>query len=267
MLKEIKTLFRESKSIFSILSLSLLFGIAQLISYFYEVAYYNYFNIDSSFISVNILQDIANIVIIISMIGIIIAEIYLVYYTGTFIYKYRNRDSLEKNILWIMVTPAFFGILYIFLNTYINREINGRIIVDKSAIFFVFVGMILVVFKIFKNYIDRKQQQGREEGVNKEDKILNRIFLFLGFAIMVIVTLNQISEFGKANAEAKKDFLLNTVEDKIILYNTSDFSIMADYEYNEQENSVIIYADELEKISNDSIKFISKTFSKVEVKY
>ena len=44
-------------------------------------------------------------------------------------------------------------------------------------------------------------------------------------------------------------------------------SILANYDYNEKTNTLIIYTNELEKINNDNMKFSTKTFDEVKVEY
>ena len=80
-----------------------------------------------------------------------------------------------------------------------------------------------------------------------------------------MVLINSVESLGEMQAKHKSTFLINLNQDKIILFNTETTSILADYDYNKKNNSIIIYTNELEKINNNGMKFTTKTFSKVKV--
>ena len=95
------------KFLFSIISLPLLVGLAQFISYIKITAYYSYFNIDASFIKIIDNNNLFSLIIYLILLILLLAEIYLFYYLMVLVYnnrkRIRQRYSLVKSIISIIL--------------------------------------------------------------------------------------------------------------------------------------------------------------------
>lgn len=122
---------------------------------------------------------------------------------------------------------------------------------------------IVVCFAKIGITLFKNKESREEETIQLGDYIL----LILILCSISIVIINEIINIGINNAQNQKTFLINVNENKIILYNDQNTSIIANYDYNEKDHSITIYTDELEKINNDNMKFTTKTFNEVVIKH
>ena len=262
MLDKINHYINKYTAIFSLISISACASVIQFLSYLYSVSYYNYFNIDSSFIEISTSLLTAFIITILYLIFLLI-EIYLFYNVISLImFKYKNIFQEKRKIVYticgLLLYILAFWIYNALINFYITNHFTGAWNITSICLA---IGLSASIFiKIYKQI----NQKSREE--NKEDKYNFILFTLLLIAYCFLLT-NQSVKLGKQNVENTKTFLINTTENKIILYNTEATSIITDYDYSEKDNSIIIYTDELEKINNDNMKFTTKTFNEVKVEY
>ena len=249
------------------LIVSFLIGIAQAINYLLNTSYYNYFNINSSLININPLNGIIAIVIFAIKAVLLLCEIYLLY--EMFMLIYNNRKNLKKNysilkrikiitialILTIIGFQIFNNIINYCLTKEWQFEWKTTLICSLTAIVVCFAKIRITLFK--------NKESREEETIQLGDYIL----LILILCSISIVIINEIINIGINNAQNQKTFLINVNENKIILYNDQNTSIIANYDYNEKDHSITIYTDELEKINNDNMKFTTKTFNEVVIKH
>ena len=266
MLKKIQNFIEKYDFISSLISISLIVGFIQIISYIKNTAYYNYFNISSSFISLNIFENLEILLNNLFIITILICEIYIVYDLIIFIYNNRSNlkkfNSIIKVIFLILLTISMILLGLSAINTYFNFYLSGTLKIDiSSSIICIGLGIILAIIKIGSMKI--KSKETREE----IDQKVNTALWIISIVCFLFVIINGIKDLGELQAKNQKTFLINTNENKIILYNDQNMSILANYDYNEKTNTLIIYTSELEKIDNDNMKFSTKTFDEVKVEY
>lgn len=249
------------------LIVTFLIGITQVINYFYTISYYNYFNINSSLININPLGGIITIAIIATIVIILLCEIYLIY--EIFILIYDNRNNLKKNysilkrvkIIILVLILTIIG--FLIFNNIINYRLTNKWQFDWKttvicSIFAILACIIKIGITIFK-----KKEGREEEKIQPGDYIL----LILMLCSLGIFITYEIINIGTNNAKNQKTFLIKVDEDKIILYTDQNTSIIANYDHNQENNSIIIYTNELEKIDNNNMKFTKQTFNDVTVKH
>lgn len=262
MLDKINHYIDKYTAIFSLISISACASIIQFLSYLYTVSYYNYFNIDSSFIEISTNLLTAYVITILYQIFLVI-EIYLLYNViSLIIYNYKNIFQEIRKIIYaicgLLLYILAFWIYNALISYYITNDFTGAWNITCVCLA---IGLTSSIFiKIYK-LISKKSRE--EDEKNNYSLILFTLILIACCFLLI----NQSVKLGKQNAENKAAFLINVNENKIILYNTETTSIIADYDYNEKDNSIIIYTDELEKINNDNMKFSTKTFDEVKVEY
>ena len=266
MFTKIEAFFENHKFISSIMSFSLIIGIIKIISYFFNKAYYKYFNIDISFTQINIFQNMELLINNLIIIMILICEIYIIYKIVLFIYENKNNlkkyNSVIKILGIILITILLIIISFNILNTGINYYLSKHIKLDilSSIICTIFAAILAILkIKIFK----KPKEKSREE----IDKQLNNTYIIICIIGFFVVIINSVENLGEMHAKKLNTFLINLNSNKIILYNTETTSIVADYDYNEKDNSIVIYTNELEKIDNDNMKFSTKTFDEAKVEY
>lgn len=262
MLDKINRYIDKYAAIFSLISISACASVIQFLGYLYSVSYYNYFNIDSSFIEISTNLLTAFIITILYLIFLII-ETYLFYnMISLIIFNYKNIFHEKRKIAYavcgLLLYILAFWIYNALINYYITNQYTGAWEITSICLV---IGLLASLFiKIYKLF---SQKSGVD---NKEDKHNLILFILLLIACCFLLT-NQTTRIGKKNAENAKTFLININKNKVILYNNQNTSIMANYEYYEESNSIVIYTNELEKTNNDNMKFTTKTFDKVKVKY
>lgn len=267
MSKLLETL-EKYKFLFSIISLPLLVGLAQFISYIKITAYYSYFNINESFIKIIDNNNLFSLIIYLILLIFLSAEIYLFYYLIVLIYSNREIMKTRYSFIKRIFIIIFVFVLFIAGTTLINSSLisyfteNYEYHILISLACFLLAIIITIIKMIALNLIKLI-----DESRGVLDKRCDLALLVLTLAAFCVITVGQINDYGLTEAQNKRSFLINNDTNQIILYNDDDILIMANYEYVEESNSITIYTNELIKVNNDNMKFSTKTFDEVKVEY
>ena len=240
-MKKIITFLEDYKVIFSIISLLVLIGIAEFISYIRESAYYSYFNIPQSLIKTGGNGNLFSTIVTLFILIFFIAEIYIFYYFIVLFYNnrknFKEKYSFPKRITIIAATLILAILGFALVNStfvfYFTKEFKYDLLL---ATFCFLLSILAISIKISIIYMKNLFEESREV-VDKRWDFALIILLLAAFCVLMI---NQINESGLENAKNKKEFLINNNVDKVILYNDNNILIMADYEINKENNSIII---------------------------
>lgn len=273
-----KMLHKKIKGYYTVI-ISYLFIISQFIVYLYTKSYLNYFGIDSRFFSVNLIADLSELFLNFLIISFLIVNLYLYYDLFNIImishdYRFKNlycklKENKKKTniiaVLSLVILAVFLAFLIkcLFSSSYLySLELQG---------IFALVSLIIIIIKcLIKNKeiilerLNIKKADNNSDIDNNEDSYSVNLFTF--FSLIFICVIMPMS-FGNSVAKSKEKYMvINYENDKYIsLYNTDEFVIVSEYEYNEEDNSVYILNKNIKKISLYNLNISYKKFDKVKL--
>lgn len=204
------------------------------LSFLYMSGYLNFFNIDMSFYEFNLFNDFFSLIMatLLSLLPILeISIIFILIYNFFKIPTIRNwvKENKKSTIkFWAMIIFLLVvfstGNYYVYVNYNISF-INSLLYFLNIFIVCLVVAVILYFGSIFINKF-----------LNKDE--IDLLFISIIILGMFLVIGPRVEKFGREVAENKDTFIIVDNE-YVVLYNTSDYAIVAKYEEIKNKNNKI----------------------------
>lgn len=219
----------------------------------YISGYYSYFNVDISFYDYNLFKDffsliISTMLLVIPFLSVILISI-LVFYL---IVNFKNIKTPKIKILLQFLGLILFLILLFLIWSYnINKFYNIDFIITLKSfgimgIIGCTISSVIGVFKVFL------------KDTLKGD-FIDLIFIIIILLTIFLILVPQFSSLGYNVARDKNNFII--IDNKyVVLYNTSDYAIVAKYETDNGTNKIKIMANQVMKIDLDGRMISYKNF-------
>lgn len=244
-------------------SYALIVLFAQVLGYLYMTSYIGYFNVNSTFYSINLFYDfsIPLIAILFFSIPVFSASVLgILLYNFALIPNYKQWlknvgiKSIFKALFWYIVLTIILSAPFIYVSLILKHNL-----LDTFYMYFVIV-LIVIVISTMAGIIKRFIWKSRE-GTSDDDKF-DKLFNIIMIAIALFGIVNVIMDFGADMAAEQKDFMFLENE-YVVLYNNKDYAIVSKFSIN--DDILEIYSDETIKVDlNDKI-ITNRSFKEVNV--
>lgn len=225
------------------------------LGFFYMSGYLNFFNIDLSFYEFNLFNDFFSLIMAILLFLLPILEISIILILVYNFLKIPNiKNWIKENkkstiIFWAMIIfllVAFsIGNYYVYAN-YNITFINSLLYFLNLFIICIVAAVILYFGSVFINKFFNKDE-------------IDLLFLSIIILGMFLIICPRVEKFGREVAESKDRFVIVDSE-YVVLYNTSDYAIVAKFEEIKNENKFNIHADNLIKLNLNNHNISYKKF-------